>query len=608
MDILQESLMNNVTGNLLQEAIKYGWENIKKYFKGIQEDEVIRYKLGYEKYLENTKIKNNKIKTMIYNQIPKDLYSFYENVNVSYENETIKTDKIENLFEIGNKIIITGMGGMGKSLLFKHLFLNTIIDTKFIPILIELRSFNGNSNNIKEKFLLDQLYDLLYNNGFELEKEIFKKSLKEGGYVVFLDGYDEINKDLKNKIENEIKNFTDKYSKNKYFLSSRPTEEFIGWNDFYELEMLKLNKEQALNIIKKIEFDEEVKSIFYKQLDDNLYDKYEPFASNPLLLSIMLLTFQKHAIIPEKLNEFYNEAFVTLFNAHDATKGSYKREIRSELGCEDFKDVFSYICFKSYFNNKYEFSETELNKYLNEAQKKFDKLNFSVDYFQEDLLASVCMLIRDGRMYRFLHRSFQEYFAAYHTCKLLDETQEDLLKNWLKESSNSITDSYFKMLFNLQSEKVEKLVLYPVAKEVRKLYEKESFSLTFLKELFKGVVLKKIEKNNENKYQISLRMKNLYLCRGVKLISQLNNYFDNGVNQEKIELLYDEFINKVGNVNINNIMFNFEEVLKIISEKDLLEITEWANQQVLFAIEKMKKYDNQNYNKSESVSSIIDNL
>ena len=386
MDILQESLMNNVTGNLLQEAIKYGWENIKKYFKGIQEDEVIRYKLGYEKYLENTKIKNNKIKTMIYNQIPKDLYSFYENVNVSYENETIKTDKIENLFEIGNKIIITGMGGMGKSLLFKHLFLNTIIDTKFIPILIELRSFNGNSNNIKEKFLLDQLYDLLYNNGFELEKEIFKKSLKEGGYVVFLDGYDEINKDLKNKIENEIKNFTDKYSKNKYFLSSRPTEEFIGWNDFYELEMLKLNKKQALNIIKKIEFDEEVKSIFYKQLDDNLYDKYEPFASNPLLLSIMLLTFQKHAIIPEKLNEFYNEAFVTLFNAHDATKGSYKREIRSELGCEDFKDVFSYICFKSYFNNKYEFSETELNKYLNEAQKKFDKLNFSVDYFQEDLL------------------------------------------------------------------------------------------------------------------------------------------------------------------------------------------------------------------------------
>lgn len=178
MDILQESLMNNVTGNLLQEAIKYGWEKIKKYFKGIQEDEVIRYKLGYEKYLENTKIKNNKIKTMIYNQIPKELYSFYENVNVSYENETIKTDKIENLFEIGNKIIITGMGGMGKSLLFKHLFLNTIIDTKFIPILIELRSFNG--NNIKEKFLLDQLYDLLYNNGFELEKEIFEKSLEEG--------------------------------------------------------------------------------------------------------------------------------------------------------------------------------------------------------------------------------------------------------------------------------------------------------------------------------------------------------------------------------------------------------------------------------------------
>ena len=45
-------------------------------------------------------------------------------------------------FVLGNKIIVTGTGGIGKSILFKHLFLNTIEETGLIPVLIELRSFN----------------------------------------------------------------------------------------------------------------------------------------------------------------------------------------------------------------------------------------------------------------------------------------------------------------------------------------------------------------------------------------------------------------------------------------------------------------------------------
>lgn len=84
-------------------------------------------------------------------------------------------------------------------------------------------------------------------------------------------------------------------------------------------------------MIKKIDFDETVKEVFCKELDARLYDSYRSFASNPLLLNIMLLTFQKHAVIPERLNDFYEEAFVTLFNAHDATKDAYVRDIRCGL-------------------------------------------------------------------------------------------------------------------------------------------------------------------------------------------------------------------------------------------------------------------------------------
>ncbi len=65
------------------------------------------------------------------------------------------------------------------------------------------------------------------------------------------------------------------------------------WNQFEELYSNPLSKEQALSLIKKIEYDQNIKEKFYKELDEYLYDKYETFASNPLLLTIMLLTFRK---------------------------------------------------------------------------------------------------------------------------------------------------------------------------------------------------------------------------------------------------------------------------------------------------------------------------
>ena len=236
----------------------------------------------------------------------------------------------------------------------------------------------------------------------------------------------------------------------------------------------------------------------------------------------MLLTFQKHASIPERLNDFYEEAFVTLFNVHDATKDSFVRDIRSGLSCEDFKLVFSYICFKSYFKGEYEFSETRLHELINSAKEKFkDKFSFNVDDFQEDLVHSVCMLVKEGLEYRFSHRSFQEYFSAWYTCKLPDTTQEKLLDGWLRESSTIQTDSYFYMLFDLQSEKVNSIILKPVMENIISLYEKEGI-LSFLKTLFDKFSIKNQEENEQ--YHSALYIKDMYLCNGLRLLILLNKY------------------------------------------------------------------------------------
>ena len=194
MDVIeQQELMTSVATNILEDSVKHAWDKIKKFFCDLDAKEAVKYRTAYQTYLVNTRRKNSQIKTIIYRRVPKYLYSFYECIGVKYNGQTINTKKVSNLFSIGNKIIVTGTGGVGKSILFKHLFLNVIEETTYIPVLIELRSFN--IMETREISLFESIYKALCNNGFNLSKEYFEYSMKEGAYIIFFDGYDEVNRD-----------------------------------------------------------------------------------------------------------------------------------------------------------------------------------------------------------------------------------------------------------------------------------------------------------------------------------------------------------------------------------------------------------------------------
>lgn len=602
-------VMQMLVASITEGVCKGAWEKISKFFKDLNAKDAIRYQTAYEKYLYNTRNKYSKIKTLIYRHTPKDLYSFYESIGVDFGGEIVDTSNINNLIEVESKIIITGLGGMGKSILFKHLFLNTMDVTSYIPILIELRGINILDD--KNILLKDIIYETLVTNGFILEKEYFEQSLISGAYVILLDGLDEVNRDKIPKVTSEIRHISDKYRNNKFIISSRPMEDFIGWNDYVEMQSINLTKEQALNLVKKIEFDEKIKDVFYAELDNNLFFKYQSFASNPLLLNIMLLTFSDHASIPNKLNHFYEMAFSTLFNMHDATKEAYVRDIRTGLSYEDFKLIFSHICFKSFFKYEYEFSEVRLREVIQETKGKFENILFTVENFIDDLTMSICMLVKDGLNYRFVHRSFQEYFAAWYTCKLTDDIQQKLLSTWLKESNTTTTDSYFTMLFNIQSEKVNKIVFIPVIKEIKLKLEKKGFGLDFLKDLFEGIVVERHvveteEKLQGNYFAFSLRIKERYYCNALILTCKLNNY------------PYTKIPDK-GNVEVGKKLYrlqsekkkpylSFEEVLEVISEKDMLATLSWFEKHLDFTFELLLKYDINVIGRKKKVITMIDEL
>lgn len=479
-----------VISDLAKSSAKYVVQKLSKACKDVVIKDEIDFGFAFENYLTEAEGHISKAKTILYGQTPHDLYSFFVCMGIRNNENVIDTSNVNNILDIGNKLIITGTGGIGKSMLMRHCFLNTISMTPYIPVLIELRGLNEYS--CEDIFIEEYVYKTLNIFGFKLEEEYFKYSLETGCYVILFDGYDEVKNTLSNKVTQEIIDFSNKYSENHIIVSSRPLQEFVGWSDFIEYSAMPLSKEQALALISKLDYDEEIKSKFYKQLDEELFDKYNSFATNPLLLTIMLMTFEGRVSIPDNKTDFYEQAFSTLFHRHDAMKkGKFKREIESGLGYEDFKKVFSYFCFRTFFKNQYEFSETSVLDNIARAKEKVYSFgDFENLQYLNDMTKAVCMLIHEGLNYRFSHRSFQEYFAAVYTMQLSDDEQKQFVTSWLKSMDGRLTTDFLDILCDLQPDRFMKNILYEPLCELYNMYNENGQSEDwFLEFMYSGISL-----------------------------------------------------------------------------------------------------------------------
>ncbi len=558
--------MNKITAEVITDLAKSTAstviKKITKSYKNMVAKDDIDYGYAYEVYLTTAQNSINKAKTILYGQTPHDLYSFYESMGIKNQEKEIDTSNVNNILEIGHKLIITGTGGIGKSMLMRHCFLDAIKNTKYIPVLVELRGLN---EKLVENISIEKyIYNILCIYGFKLEEEYFNYSLNAGCYLILFDGYDEVRNNISQKVSNEIIDFSNKYSENYCIVSSRPLTEFVGWSDFVEYTSMPLNKKQALRLIKKLEYDEELKNKFAKELDEELFEKYYSFASNPLLLTIMLMTFEGRLSIPDNKIDFYDQAFATLFHKHDATKkGKYKREIVSKLGYEDFKKVFSYFCFRTFFKNEYEFSEKSVLENIEKSRKKvYSYGKFEDIEYLDDLTNSVCMLVREGLNYRFSHRSFQEYFSAVYTTQLGDNEQKQFISAWLKSMDGRLTTDYLDILCALQPERFMKNVLYDAMKELYNMYiangENDEW---FLKFMYSGISL---HKGNDDNFKIYVRVENSFYHT---IFCCMLHYIRYEYNDIKVDENYYELIRRIQkefkNSEISDISF------EKLREKDL---------------------------------------
>ena len=194
-----------------------------------------------------------------------------------------------------------------------------------------------------------------------------------------------------------------------------------------------------------------------EKLDKELYDSHNSFLSNPLLLSIMLLTYGQYAEIPPKLSIFFNQAYEALFQKHDAAKGIYKRKLTTNLNIQDFSRLFSAFCLLTYDKRLFRFTLTEALELVDRAQE-IVRIDVNSQDFLDDALQGVCLLVEDGIDFAFSHRSFQEYFVALFISKANLKFRAKIIEKCVKYIRS---DNVIDLLYELDQELVEELVVVP---------------------------------------------------------------------------------------------------------------------------------------------------
>ena len=206
------------------------------------------------------------------------------------------------------------------------------------------------SNSAASERSDQKIYDAIKENlvalGFDLGDEYIAKGFALGHFVVFLDGFDEVKSEIRVSLSKQIVQLSRNAPDSVIIVSSRRDDVFTGWDGFREFGVSPLAVEEACELVEKLPFDAELKEKFISDLRGFLFERHKSFLSNPLLLSIMLLTYGESADIPTKISLFYNQAYEALFQRHDALKGGYQRDRRTSLDIQDFARVFGAFCLQ----------------------------------------------------------------------------------------------------------------------------------------------------------------------------------------------------------------------------------------------------------------------
>ncbi|MEB8804641.1 hypothetical protein COD78_24685 [Bacillus cereus] len=430
---------------------------LENYFFDVFQDYLVR---TYEqnKFVNIIALGNNQV----------DIDKIYYPLTISNENSEesyIVTDYNSILFNKYKKVIIEDSAGMGKSTIMKKLFISCVEKNEGIPIFIELRKLQEDTEIVD--WVLDQLNSIHLEN----DKQVILEMINRGDFIFLLDGFDEIPFDYKDKITHNLKAFIAKSNNNIFILTSRSDDVLSSFGQFKKFHINGMGIEEAYGLIERydnflnLNLSESIINQINKNIEQEAFNDLEEFLKVPFLVSLIYLTYKHKRDVPLQKDQFYRKVYDALFEEHDLSKDGYKRQRYSGLSIDQLHKLLRKLGYLCLIENRVEYKKDKLLALIEESTDSPYFENIKPHDVFKDLIYNVPLIIEEGLTYKWAHKSFMEYFSAQFIFIDNGDRKDTILENIMNSKKFSSYSNMLDLYYDIDQETFDKAIIYPILKD-----------------------------------------------------------------------------------------------------------------------------------------------
>jgi|GEM_PF-6325125 len=336
---------------------------------------------------------------------------------------SIRGIKIANA---NKRLVVLGNPGGGTTTFLINIALYTLagqMEFSALPIFISLWSWPN-----AEESLIDYITNQFDICNFPDAGYFITKMLECGNCLVLIDGYDLIT-DQKKEIAQELRNFMNRYSENRYILSSRIVAYDFAFADFKVVEVANFSEKQIKSYIGKwFAHSDKLRDSCWRMLTNN--KSLKEFVNKPLFLTLLCIAHDENFGLLDKYEELYGQAIRAILFRWDASRAIKRRTVHSNLSQKKVELLLGYLGEYSFQVGKLFMSQKALEKKINEF---FSKTAITIDdnpktdslYVLKTIQENSGLLVECAcNVFSFSHIALQEYFTAQY---IIEEQSEKTL-------------------------------------------------------------------------------------------------------------------------------------------------------------------------------------